>query len=171
MKGGRLTIAGMLLLCGCTAVAAAALRSPTILWTQIIVTGSLTCLLAAAVAALMWRGDRSFAIGFAVVGWAYLLLSLGPWCEEHVGPWLLSTRIADEIHLRWVDSKLSREVILSESTRPWHIAESEQFGAFPLARHRRIAHGLFAVAHGVIGGLLGVAFARPGRGPGRGASP
>ena len=56
-------------------------------------------LLIAALAA--WNGpasQRGFALGFAIVGCAYLLLHFGPGLETAIGPQLLSTRLLQQLH-------------------------------------------------------------------------
>ena len=58
----------------------------------------LLVLLAAALAACTGlTRDRSFALGFAIVGCGYLLLHFGPGLENSIGPKLLSTRLLQQV--------------------------------------------------------------------------
>ena len=166
MKTGRLTIAGMLGLIAFIAVAAAAMKNPSTLWTQTIVTAALTSLMFASLAALVRRGDRSFAIGFAVFGWTYLVLSLAPWFEEHVGPWLLATRVGDEVYARFLQQEKNshmREMIVGSDLYPWSMDAINWMDDSRYPHYRRIIHCLGAIAHGVAGGLAAVVLTRKPR--------
>ena len=166
MKAGRLTIAGMLGLIALIAVAAAAMKNPSTLWTQTIVTAALTSLMLASLAALVRRGERSFAIGFAVFGWTYLVLSLGPWFEEHVGPWLLTSRAADEVYARFVHKDTNTEMLElmgSSDLYPWGPNVPIWMNEPRYARYRRIIHILSTIAHGMAGGLVAFVFTRKPR--------
>jgi hypothetical protein len=166
MKAGRLTIAGMLGLIAFVAVAAAAMKNPTTLWTQILVTASLTSLMLASLAAIVHRGDRSFAIGFAVIGWTYLVLSLAPWFEEHVGPWLLTTRVADEVYVRFLQQEKNshmQELMENNDIYPWGMNTMNWMDDSRFPRYRRIIHSLSAIAHGLAGGLAAIVLARKPR--------
>jgi MFS family permease len=155
MKAGRVTIAGMLILIAFMALGAAALKNPTVLWTQFMLTAALTSLLFAMLAAIVGRGDRSFAIGFAVVGWSYILLSLGPWFDQQVSPWLLSSRIADELYAQlFQDDRNVRPSVAPEEREPWDMRVAEKWQLWRFARFLRIAHALSTIGHGVAGGCL-----------------
>ncbi len=160
MKMGRLTIAGLLLLIAACALGAAALKNPTVLWAQLMLTLALTSLLLATLAAIVGRGDRSFAIGFAVLGWIYLLLALGPWFGQQFGPWLLSSRIAEEGYVRLFedDQKLWPTIVPGNLDRGDMMAGNRYQWRF--ARYLLIAHSLFAIGHGMAGGFAAMLLAR-----------
>lgn len=74
----------------------AAVRSGSPLWASACFTATLLVLLVAAVGTFARRGRPRLAWGgFAAIGWAYLLLSFGPWFDEHVAPHLLTTHLVD----------------------------------------------------------------------------
>ena len=154
MKTGRVTIAGLLALIAACAVGAAALKNPTVLWAQFMLTLALTSLLFATLAAIVGRTERSFAIGFAVIGWSYMLLSLGPWFGQHWGPWLLSSRVADESYVRLFEDDQKRwpTIVPGDLDRGDMMAGNRYQWRF--ARYLLIAHSLFAIGHGVTGGCV-----------------
>jgi hypothetical protein len=72
----RLTISGMMAVVVLAAVGFAAMRSGSGLWLRVIYSLVAMALLTATVLA-RYRG--AFWYGFAVFGWGYFLLGLGPW--------------------------------------------------------------------------------------------
>jgi hypothetical protein len=101
MTRDRLSIAGLLALVALAATGLAALRSASDLWAAAMFTATLGALGAATIVAMQGRGPRrTRAAGFALAGWGYLLLSMGPWCQSAVAPHLLTTRLLDELRLR-----------------------------------------------------------------------
>lgn len=69
----------------------AALVNASELWAEVVVTATVLGLLVATIRAIyLSERSRAFAGGFAIVGWAYLLLVQGPWLES-VRPRLLTT--------------------------------------------------------------------------------
>lgn len=171
MKPRRLTIAGMLGLVALCALGAAALKHPTVLWTQFMLTAALTSLLFATLAALLGRGDRSFATGFAVVGWSYMVLSLGPWFDQQVGPWLLSSRVADELYAQlFQDDRNIRPSVAREELEPWDMRVAEKWQLWRFSRFLRISHSLFAIGHGVAGGCAALWLRRKPKSDGPGGT-
>jgi hypothetical protein len=79
-----LTLFGAILV---ISVGCAALVSASDLWAQAVVTATVLALLIATVGAIYLPGrswgtnTRAFSGGFAIFGWAYLLLVQGPWFE------------------------------------------------------------------------------------------
>jgi hypothetical protein len=72
----RLTISGMMAVVVLAAVGFAAIRSGSDLWLRVIYSLVAMALLTATVLA---RYRSAFWYGFAVFGWGYFLLGLGPW--------------------------------------------------------------------------------------------
>ena len=155
MTKPRFTIAGLIVFIGAIALIFAAMRSPTLLISQVAITASLTVLLASIVAAVVSR-PRAFWIGFAIFGWAYLLLSLGPWCDEHVRPWLLSTRFLDEIFLRTIGPSLVTRGLGIRRALPFDGPALSYKDHLEYLRFHETGHLLGSVAHGIMGGLLGL---------------
>jgi hypothetical protein len=76
------TILGMMAVVLVAALAFVALRSASDLWCAAIYTFTAVLLLTAVIAAGLRRGgERAFWFGFAVFGWGFFLLGLGPWAD------------------------------------------------------------------------------------------
>jgi hypothetical protein len=78
---------------GCLAVATSSLVYANSWWLSGIVTLSIGCWLAG----ILWAiytppGRRAAMLGALIGSFLYMLLSVGPWFQYHVGPWLLTTR-------------------------------------------------------------------------------
>jgi hypothetical protein len=72
----RFSLAALLLFVLFAAVGCAALVNGGELWRQAMVTATVVLLLTATLAAVVWQGERrTAAAGFAVFGWAYLVLT------------------------------------------------------------------------------------------------
>jgi hypothetical protein len=72
----RFSLAGLLIFVLLAAVGCAALVKAGELWRQVIITAAVLVFLTATLAAVVWQGERRFAAtGFAVFGWAYLILT------------------------------------------------------------------------------------------------
>jgi hypothetical protein len=83
MSRPRLTIAGWMGVIGLTAAGFGALRYPSWLAANLIFTLALVFHFAALVALINLRGSgRAFWSGFAVCGWGYMILSVGPLAES-----------------------------------------------------------------------------------------
>ncbi|HWE39538.1 MAG TPA: hypothetical protein VG406_23515 [Isosphaeraceae bacterium] len=85
MRRVRLSVAGMMGFVLLLALGFAALRHPTPLVSQVTFTTTLVLLTVAVLGALYDRRPRrAFWGGFAIVGWGYLAMNLGPWFDTHV---------------------------------------------------------------------------------------
>src|SRR5262245_12959376 len=97
----HVTILGLMLfvlLCG---VGTAALTAATPLWDHAVFNGTLLILMASIL--LVVHGPRAFWLGFALFGWAYLVLTLIPPVEAR----LLTTK-----GLAWLGAKtLNRHIV------------------------------------------------------------
>jgi len=82
----RLTLAGLMGLVVLAAASLASLRYATEAWTAVASTAALAVLLSALLAARLLRGrERAFWGGFALFGWAYLVLVNWSWIGEQFG--------------------------------------------------------------------------------------
>ena len=78
---------------GCLGGAAVTLVYANAWWVSGLVTLSIGCWLSG----VLWtvyapREQRVAPLGALVCSFLYLLLAVGPWCEQHVGTWLITTR-------------------------------------------------------------------------------
>jgi len=162
MKTHRITIAGLIALIALSGLAMAALRSPSPLVAQIAVTFALTCLLIATLAAIV-SANRAPAIGFTLFGWGYLFLVFGPGFADQVAPWMLSARILDELYIRTIETDGPRLAMFQAKSTSGGAFEGgaltnlmDGFMDAEFYQFRLIGHSLFAIAHGIFGGLLAV---------------
>ena len=71
----RYSLATFLIFVLMVSIGAAALAHPTARWSEIVVTLTVTVLMVASLAAVLWRNRaQAFVIGFALCGWTYFLL-------------------------------------------------------------------------------------------------
>lgn len=166
MQPPRLTLAGQIGVIVVVAVGFAALRSGSLGWYRTIY--SLT-ILALAVAALAARYRGPFWRGFAVVGWGYFLLGMGPWFirMEMGGPSVSLNH--DLLTSVWI-KQLSEHAIAVSDTMP----ATPEGMAIRAERIRRIgyttaiAHSLFSLLVATIGGIAAARLeARRSEGPDR----
>jgi hypothetical protein len=79
MRRARASIAMLLVYIALFAVGLAALRVSSRLWANVGFSLAITLLLAAVAGLIYLRGEsRAFALGFALFGWPYLLITFGP---------------------------------------------------------------------------------------------
>jgi hypothetical protein len=72
LRFSLLTLLGVVLVAG---IGSAALANPTDTWRQVVVTGTVVILLVAILFTVSKRPVSRFALGFAVTGWLYLVLT------------------------------------------------------------------------------------------------
>lgn len=85
MLRGGVTVGGLMAAIALLGVEFAALRAGSPLWFSAIYTLTVVLLLLAILAARFRRADAgAFWFGFALFGWAFLLLTLGPWSSPHI---------------------------------------------------------------------------------------
>jgi hypothetical protein len=139
----------------------------------------LTVLLFAALAATTGaRAQRSFALGFAIVGCGYFLLHFGPGLETAIGQHLLSTRLIQQVNdwlhpsppvqpsPVWTYGSLSgMPVTRIFATTPTYIGigYTGQLNTCVLG-----GHSFLATLLSLLGGLAALWMSRPGK-PGAGA--
>jgi hypothetical protein len=107
----RFSVAGLMALILLLAVGMAALRNPTGFWASAIFTAAVALFAVSVVGAMARRGVSRFSwAGLAVFGWAYLIISFGPWPGNAVGPPpLLPSSLLD----------LFQEYIVSDGKTPY----------------------------------------------------
>lgn len=86
----RVPIAGLVVAVAAVGIGLAALRSATGYAAAAMVTAAFVLLLAATLGAV-WGRARPFWSGFALFGWAYAAVGLGPWFADDPRPHLLTT--------------------------------------------------------------------------------
>ncbi len=83
------------------AVGCAALRFANDFWAGTLFTAALIVLLYALLALIVRRGSvRLFWAGFALFGWVYMLLTVGPWFSDHVRESFVSPTLLRLLHAR-----------------------------------------------------------------------
>jgi hypothetical protein len=101
MRLPRFSIAGLMGLVVVVAVGVAALRFATELWAGILLMLTLGALGAAVLAFHERTGARrAWWRGFALFGWGYVVLALGPWASEWIAPGLPTTIALDGLYAR-----------------------------------------------------------------------
>jgi hypothetical protein len=180
MRAPRVSIAQLLWVVLFSGVALAALRSASDLWAALLFTLTATSLLVAVLGAVYRpRGRRAFWLGFALFGWAYLLLGLVPEARSQ----LATTRLLDDVYAR----VLGRDgLTITLAPRPggnqvasldgstpvmaWEIASNSfVISSGPRAESfRRIGNSLFSLLFALLGGLLARRFHAAGDRPGAG---
>ena len=122
MKSLQLPILALILIVPACAIALTALRTASDLWYGAFYTFTAVLLLFAVIAARFRRGnEKAFWFGFAVFGWAFFVLGLGPWPTMNVdepdagigialNPHLLTSRVILYLvpHLRTQTDDLGR---------------------------------------------------------------
>ena len=100
MRHIRYSLAGLMGFVFLVALTCGALLYPSQRWVELIFTLSVGVMLFSIMRALFGSGGaRRFWGGMAIFGWGYLILTFGPWFEDHVRPHLL-TNAAIEFQYR-----------------------------------------------------------------------
>lgn len=95
----RHSIAWLMIVILVLAVGIAALRNASDLWAGAMLLTTLGLLTIAIVGATYRRGpDRAWWYGFALFGWGYLTLSMGPWFADQIGLKLPTTQGLAYVH-------------------------------------------------------------------------
>src|SRR5262249_4847118 len=104
MRRPRISIVGMMGIVLFVALSLAAFGGATVFWASVMFTLTVATLCAATTWAILRRGTpRRFWTGFAIFGWAYLLLTFGPWPNGNgvSTPPLLTRALIDATTPRW----------------------------------------------------------------------
>jgi hypothetical protein len=138
-------------------VAFGALRANSPVWADATLNLTLGFLLFAVLAAVIRRrGARSFWLGFSLFGWAYVLLTFGPWFDSQLKPHLVTNRFLEAASLRVLqyppgafrhyDNVWTADPV----TGKWSLVASNVGTTF-----ERTGHCLIALLLGLAGGALG----------------
>jgi hypothetical protein len=190
MRLPRFSIAGLMGLVVVVAVGVAALRFATELWAGILLLMTLVVLGAAVLAFHERTGaKRAWWRGFALFGWGYVVLAMGPWASEAVAPHLPTTAGLDVLHARmhpggaeggqarrlWEDALRNYIAAVDTPSRtPWAVAFSPDgklvVSAAPPGPapepFRRVGHCLWALLAACVGGIVARALHAGGERPG-----
>jgi hypothetical protein len=179
MRLPRFTIAGLMGLVVVVAVGVAALRFASEMWAGILLMLTLGVLGAAVLAFHERTGARrAWWRGFALFGWGYLTLVMGPWAAEAIAPHLPTTRGLEALYARMYPER--EEVMLSRRFRELvyrkYLARANMTAGSPasvalspdgsvvlgtasadssLESFRRVGHCLWALLVACVGGLVG----------------
>jgi hypothetical protein len=143
MKSPRLTIAGLMSLIALLGLTFSAFHVVT----QFSASAMLTLALAASGVALLGRlctggAGKAAWTGYLVFGTGYLALCLGPWCDEHLMPHMVTTHFIDEQFSKMeYTPRHSGERVWTSDGRGREYSAGEVFGDVSAATPR------FDVAH------------------------
>lgn len=99
MRRFRVSISGLLGLVAVAAVGFAAIRIATPAWAGALYSLTFFLLVASLLGIGFGRGPRRvFWIGFALLGWSYILLHYVPWNGRYLGPYLLAPSLFDALY-------------------------------------------------------------------------
>ncbi len=170
MRRSRLTIAGSMGLVGFAAVCFYALKYPSRLLGNLAFSAALAALVLGLVAlAIVGARSRPFWKGFSIVGWAYLIASLGMGPDSEMCSGLVTTGLLDLAYDRIVANPES-VVMFPRKWKQW----TDQASDFPFARGKessmhsifspwaflQVGHSALTAVFATLGGFLGLALAR-----------
>jgi hypothetical protein len=186
MRAPRITIAAFMAFVMFLGVSFAALRAPTPLWSSAMFTLAVATSGVALLGLICRRGRaRTTWAGYFVFGTGYLTLCAGPWCDDHIMPYLLTTRFSD-FRYRYMEHTPTEDGEQVWATYPYgqEFAEGRIFGdlngsdfhvslsgrgtsrfvssqlrAISQDGFRRLCHSIAAVLIGLVGMVLARYFA------------
>ena len=144
----RVSIGGLSALILAAGILMAAARSPTEPWANGTTSLALLILGVALTGAMFRRGaGRAYWAGFAWLGWGYLLLAFGPWCDLKIAPMLVTKTAGEFLHFHFPPSI---------AIRPYQRAIPVAEGGSPLYMfgHQQMGHSLSALLLGLLGASL-----------------
>ena len=155
----RYSLFGLFGIVAFCAVSAATLAKPSFLAASLVWSVAMAVLGVALVGSATSRGRRqSFWIGFAILGWGYMILTLAPWFDDHTGELLASRQLFD-----YVGPALGHEpATLELMPGIWRIIFSgrDDIPAYVYLIYVVTGHSLLSLVVGFFGGLLGGYFHR-----------
>jgi hypothetical protein len=155
MRPPRFTIAGLMGLVVVVAVGVAALRFASDLWAGVLLMLTLGTLGAAVLAFHERAGvKRAWWRGFALFGWGYLALAMGPWAAETIAPHLPTSMGLDALYARMHPAAETHYIKRVVSLSPLRLSTSSP----PPEPFRRVGHCLWALLAACVGGVVGRAF-------------
>jgi hypothetical protein len=177
----RFSLASLIGLIALLALGLAALQSSSGFWVSLVISSVLFVLITSlACAATATGSSRARWCGFAIFGWSYLALALGPWAQEHVAPHLVTThaltalqtvvpqfrvRVGDKVLVQWGSSWYRSSVLSIQNGQFLIHYEGYSSASDEIVTPNRIrvgrpeyfhmiGHSFFAVLLGFIGGGL-----------------
>jgi hypothetical protein len=172
------TLVGVVILLG---IGLAALRSASDVWAAGVFTGTLLFLFVSVLGVTFTRGRRRvFWGGFAIFGWGYSILALGPQFADLIGPHLLTSkmlmalqevipqfriRAGDKVLVKWGNSWY-RSTVLSVQNGMYQIhydgyssasdevVPSNRIKVGEPVHFLRIGHSMFGLVFGLLGSAL-----------------
>jgi hypothetical protein len=166
MIRARASIATLLVVVGLLAIGFAALRVSSRLWACACVSTDLLALVIAIGASIYRRGSRrAFWVGFALFGWTYLILALGPAPLNGWRDLLVTSPVLSMLEDRLLDaptptmrggtlSAIGRAQRASELT-PWtYWTDTDRSNPFSSDSFNRIGHSLFCLGIALGGGAF-----------------
>jgi hypothetical protein len=97
MRAPRISIAGLMGFIALCGVTVAAVHAVTEFWASAMLTVALAGSGVALLGRLSTSGiDKATWTGFLIFGAGYLAMCVGPWCDEHIMPNLVTTAFIDE---------------------------------------------------------------------------
>jgi hypothetical protein len=145
------------------AVGCASLVRPSYAWTGIVWTTAVAILALSVVAAVSRSGEsRCFWASFALCGWGYMALTLGPWFDDNTGELLATRLLLDSIgHALGYTVPSHPELPGIWLNLPYAQAQPPSLDVFHFCLFLVSGHSLFALMIAVGGGCLGRFFHRP----------
>lgn len=135
-------ISGVFLVAG---IVAAALRAPSERWASGAFSLAVLVLAAATLGACCAQGERrGYWGGFAILGWGYMFLCFGPWCDSKVAPLLFTKTLGEYAH-----DHFGHEAMFQEYTRDIPGTTIHMYG------YQQVGHALSALLAGLLGGAVG----------------
>jgi MFS family permease len=140
----RFSLAGLCAFTLVAGVALAAAREPTEPWANGAFSLALLVLGIALLGILFRRGSaRAYWSGFALLGWGYMFLAFGPWCDAKVAPLLITKTVCEYLHFAFRTS-------LPTATVARQIPGTNLY----MFGYQQIGHALTALLMGLLGGAL-----------------
>jgi hypothetical protein len=129
------------------AILLAARQPPNEAWANSVFSASLLMLGLAATGAIFLQGrKRAYWAGFALFGWMYLVLVMGPWFEVKIAPLLITETAFKALEQRF---------------GPYGIENGAVDGLVDQVKYtpRLVGHALSALLAGLLGGAVAFGFA------------
>ena len=163
----RYTLRQLLGLVVLVALAVPALVYPSLWWAAAWLSGCLLMLGVSLLGIVNRDADRrAFWIGFALFGWAYVILLYGPVLDRHVGHRLATTKVLAYLQLRLHEATEQPKFFdpspsqMALQPTPWNsFAISTETNPFPIPVpqwdfFQQVGHSLFALLLASFGGLV-----------------
>ncbi len=97
MRRPRISIAGLMVFVVFLGITFAALRTDTESWSRVMLSLAIASNGVALIGRLSTRSPNELAwTGYLIFGAGYLVLCIGPWCDEHIMPHLVTTPLIDD---------------------------------------------------------------------------